>query len=165
MIDDVKKELMTIDEEDEEEKDSGFMVSPNFGLLIKHYRRAMGYSLKELEDRSGVSSGYINRLENNQRRSPSITKILQIAGALSIPNDVLVATIIRNDDEEKRKESITDVLIRNDYLINDGTLNSRAKDILIQLVEAITLAEWSQRTKIRDLYEISELIDQLKEAM
>jgi len=164
MVDDENKEVINIVEEDEDEKGSGFMVSPNFGLLIKHYRRAMGYSLKELEDRSGVSSGYISRLEN-QRRNPSITKILQIAGALNIPNDVLVATIIKNDDEERRKESITDVLIKNDYLINEGPLTNYAKEILIRIVESIAEAEWSQRSKVRELYEISELIDQLKETM
>lgn len=166
MVDDTNKEVMNVvEEDDEEEMGSGFMVSPNFGLLIKHRRKAMGYSLKELEDRSGVSSGYINRLENNQRRSPSITKILQIAGALSIPNEVLVATIIRNNDEDGTKETITDVLIKNDFLINDGPLTNSAKDILIRIVEAIAEAEWSQRSKVRELYQISELIDQLKEAM
>lgn len=71
MADYENRRITNFIEDGGEEKGSGVLMSPNFALLIKHRRKAMGYSLKELEDRSGVSSGYINRLENNQRRSPS----------------------------------------------------------------------------------------------
>lgn len=96
---------------------------------------------------------------------PSITKILQIAGALSIPNDVLVETIIKNNDGGNRKETVTDLLIKNDYLLSDVSLSNSAKDVLIRIIDTIVEAEWSQRSKVRELYEILKLIDQLKEAM
>lgn len=162
MKDDINKEKIDVVDDEEE----GFVISPNFGILIKHYRtKVKNYSLKQVEEISGVSAGYINRLEHGLRKSPSITKILQIFGSLDIPNDILVATMMKNNVEGSGKDTLSDVLIKNDFLINNGSLNNYAKDYLIRITEFIADAEWSPNSKVRELYELSELIDQLKEAL
>lgn len=137
----------------------------NFGLLLKHYRGLRNFSLKDLESGSGVSAGYIHRLENGERNSPSINKILALAKALRIPSTVLVATLIHGLEEEERPFSLSEVLIQNSYFLGSGMLNTEAKQLLIQLVEYIAEAEWSPKSKMREMYELSELIDQLKKAM
>ncbi|MCM3624316.1 helix-turn-helix domain-containing protein [Brevibacillus borstelensis] len=163
----MKDEIMEMDllEEDEECQSAGFRVSENFGLMIKHYRKLKNLSLKELEQISGVSAGYINRLEHNLRRSPSITKILQITDALQIPNSVLVATIIPNSRNGEGQDTLSELLIKNDFVVKSRKLNGIAKDLLIRINEYIADAEWSSNSKLRESYELSQLIDQLKEAM
>lgn len=77
------KDVDVLDEVDEE-KEGGLTVSDNFGIMLKHYRKLKNLSLKQLEEISGVSASYVNRLERGERKSPSITKILQLAEALEI---------------------------------------------------------------------------------
>lgn len=135
----------------------------DFGTLIKHYRKLRNYSLKDLECASNVSSGYIHRLENGERNSPSVTKIMQLAKALRIPSSVLVATLIRGLEEDERPFSLSDVLIQNSFFLGSGMLNAEKKQRLIRIVEHIDHAEWSGQTKMRELYQLSELIDEFKE--
>lgn len=137
----------------------------NFALLIKHFRRLRNYSLKDLESASGVSSGYIHRLESGERNSPSIGKILQLAKALRIPSSTLVVTLFHGLEEEERPFSLSEVLIRNNFFLGSGTLSSEAKQLLIRIVECIDHTEWSPQTKMREMYQLSELIDEFKQAM
>jgi len=141
-------------------------VSEKFGLLLRHYRKLRNLSLKDLESISGVSSGHIHRLESGER-NPSIQKILQLSKALRIPDSTLIATIIKSPEEVGGEESLSlsELLIRNNYFVGSRPLSMDAKQLLIQIVEYVAEAEWSPRSKMREMYELSELIDQLKEAM
>src|SRR5690606_9347070 len=121
-------------------------------------------SLKQLEEISGVSASYVNRLERGERKSPSITKILQLAEALEIPNSVLVATIIQ-EPRKNEKVDLSELLIKHEYLLKGGTLSRDAKERLLKIIEHITQCQWSSDTKIRDLYVLAELIDQFKLAV
>ena len=38
-------------------------MNENFGSMIRYLREKQGYSLKDLEDITGISPSYINRLE------------------------------------------------------------------------------------------------------
>ncbi|WDM21271.1 helix-turn-helix domain-containing protein [Paenibacillus polymyxa] len=141
--------------------------SEKFALLIKHYRRLRNYSLKDLENASGgsVSAGYIHRLESGERNSPSINKILALAKALRIPSAVLVATLLDELDEEERSFSLSEVLIQNSYFLGSGMLSSDAKQSLIRIVEFIDHAEWSLTSKIKEMCQLSEIIDDFKQAV
>ncbi|KIL38691.1 hypothetical protein SD70_24910 [Gordoniibacillus kamchatkensis] len=145
--------------------------SGDFGLLLKYYRKLRNMSLKDLEDASGgeVSSAYIHRLESGERTSPTIRKLLQLSKALRIPDSVLISTIIKNSvedaNEEEKTLSLSEVLIQNQYFVGRKAISMEVKERLVQIVEYIAEAEWSPRSKMREMYELSELIDQLKEAM
>jgi transcriptional regulator with XRE-family HTH domain len=61
-------------------KDSEFMTFA--GILARH-RKAQGYSLRELEDISGVSASYIGRLEKGEA-SASYEVIVKLTKALGV---------------------------------------------------------------------------------
>jgi transcriptional regulator with XRE-family HTH domain len=150
----------------DEEGDGNIAVTDNFGIMLRHFRtKVKNLTLKELEEISGISASYICRLENGEKKSPTITIILQLAEALNIPNSVLVATLIKKPSQNEGKATLAEVLIKNDYIIHNRLLNKEAKENLIRLLEFITEAEWTPSSKVRELYQLSEIIDQLKEAM
>ena len=163
MNEDMLKDVDMLDEK-EEEAEGGLTVSDNFGIMLKHYRKLKNLSLKQLEEISGVSASYVNRLERGERKSPSITKILQLAEALGIPNSVLVATIIQ-EPRKNEKVDLSELLIKHEYLLKGGTLSRDAKERLLKIIEHITQCQWSSDTKIRDLYVLAELVDQFKLAV
>ncbi|MCM3000003.1 helix-turn-helix domain-containing protein [Paenibacillus cellulositrophicus] len=133
----------------------------DFGALVKFYRKLRDYSLKDLECASGgeVSSGYIHRLESGERSSPSIGKILALAKALRIPASILTRTLLQGLEEEERPFSLSEVLIKNNYFLGSGV------GYLIRIIEHIDRAEWSPQTKMREMYQLSEMIDDFKQAM
>ncbi|MDR9748737.1 helix-turn-helix domain-containing protein [Paenibacillus taichungensis] len=150
-----------------EESERGTGGSDKFALLIKHYRELRNFSLKDLENASGgsVSAGYIHRLESGERNSPSVKKIIALAKALRIPSAVLVATLLHGLEEKDRLFSLAEVLIQNSYFLGSGMLSSEAKQSLIRIVEFIDHAEWSPTSKIKELYQLSEIIDDFKQAV
>lgn len=50
---------------------------------IKKLRTEQGYTLIELANKVGISSGYLCHLENGSRKNPSINTMEKIAGALN----------------------------------------------------------------------------------
>jgi transcriptional regulator with XRE-family HTH domain len=156
------KEVEMLDET-EEEIEGNLTVSENFGIMLKHYRKLKNLSLKQLEEISGVSASYVNRLERGERKSPSITKILQLAEALEIPNSVLVATIIQ-EPRTHEKVDLSELLIKHEFLLNGRELTREAKQNLLKIIEHIAQCQWAD-TKIRDLYVLAELVDQFKLAV
>jgi len=102
MNEDMLKDVNLLDET-EEEAEGSLTVSDNFGIMLKHYRKLKNLSLKELENLCGVSASYINRLERGERRSPSISVILRLAGVLDIPSSVLLAAINIKEPQASEK--------------------------------------------------------------
>ena len=162
---DMLKDMEVLDEADEE-KEGSLTVSDNFGIMLKHYRKIKNLSLKELENLCGVSASYINRLERGERRSPSISVILRLAGVLDIPSSVLLAAINIKEPQASEKITLSELLIKHEFLLNNGEeLTREAKENLLKIVEHITQCQWSSDTKIRDLYVLAELVDQFKLAV
>ena len=50
--------------------------------LLKAERQAQGMTLQELEDRTGIGSGAISRLENDPAPNPTVQTLQRIATAL-----------------------------------------------------------------------------------
>lgn len=164
MSEDMNKDIELFDQE-EDENEGEFTVSDNFGIMLKHYRtKVKNYSLKQLEELSGVSASYANRLETGERRSPSITIVLQLAEALGIPNSVLAATIIKKQ-QGTEQILLSDLLIKHDYLLNGKKLTRAEKEYLMQIIEHIAKCTWNQNSKVRELFELAELVDKFKQAM
>jgi len=69
------------------------------GELIKKYREEHGYSLRKFAEISGISNAYLSMLENGRYPSsdrpvvPTLTKLNQIASAMNMRVDDLIATI------------------------------------------------------------------------
>lgn len=149
---------------DEEEKKGMFAVSENFGILLRHYRTKVKHmTLRELAEVSQLSESYINRLERSEKKAPTIPTAMRLAESLEIPYGVLLATISQ-PTESRVQNTLSDVLIQNNYVINDKTLSKEAKEILLKLNEFIVECDWGS-SKVRDLYLISEMLDDFKQVI
>lgn len=140
---------------------SARVVSKNFGSIIKYARESKNLSLKELEDRTGISPSYINRLENGERQAPSIPIATELADALDLDLVMLLDACNSKSDDVK---SIAELLLTNDFTINGKVLGKEAKEILISIIEKIINAEWKDN-KMQEAYEIGILIDSYKNAL
>ncbi|MGG1940407.1 helix-turn-helix transcriptional regulator [Paenibacillus polymyxa] len=143
----------------------GYAVSDNFGLLLRHYRmKVKDLSLKQLEEMSQVSTSYINRLERGEKTSPSLPVVFSLAESLEIPYSVLMATIFQKT-EEKGQPSISDVLIQSNFALNDQELSKEARSILITINEFLLDCKWDAGSKVKELYMLSEMLDEFKAAI
>lgn len=70
------------------------------GKKIKKIRKERGLTLMELAEKSGVSQGYLSRIENG-RHDPTFSVLLQIARALQIQVSMLY------QEEKQKYEHIT----------------------------------------------------------
>jgi len=56
----------------------------SFGQILHYARKSRGMTIKQLESRSGVSSSFISRIENDSG-NPSVEIVRKLAEALGIP--------------------------------------------------------------------------------
>ncbi|WP_052947931.1 helix-turn-helix domain-containing protein [Aneurinibacillus tyrosinisolvens] len=138
-------------------------VNDNFGSTMKYYRERKNMSLQQLFEKTGVSSGYLCRLENGQRKAPSVPIASKIATALEIPLSLLL-DISTNETPIDEAPSIAELILYNDCKIDEENLiGKEAKEILVQIIEFIIEASWDKENKIKQLFDLSELIDDFKE--
>ncbi|WP_430789122.1 helix-turn-helix domain-containing protein [Virgibacillus flavescens] len=140
-------------------------VSDDFGLLFKEYRKKEGFTLKQLGSMTNVNHTYINRIENGKRREISFSKVIRLAICLKIPFYILISTAFRElstDGLDQEEGLLTDVLIQHNFVVNDIKVSREIKGILIQIVEFIVDSHWDSKTKVHELYQLSEMIDDLK---
>ena len=64
----------------------------SFGREGRRRRKARGWTLEELADRSGLSSNYISTIERNTR-DPSLSTVAAIAKAFDVPSGELLGQI------------------------------------------------------------------------
>lgn len=142
---------------------SSRVVSKNFGSIIKFSRENKNLSLKELEDKTGISASYINRLENGERQAPSVPIASELADALELDLAMLL-DVCNNKSKSDDLISIAELLLMNDFKINGVNIGKEAKELIVSLIEKIINAEWDVDTKMQDVYEIGILIDAYKRA-
>jgi transcriptional regulator with XRE-family HTH domain len=138
-------------------------VSNNFGSTLRYWREKRGLSLQELFQRTGVSNGYISRLERGERKAPSIPISSKIADALGIPLSLLldVSTSETTIDEAPL---VAELILYNDCKQDaDHLLSKDEKESFIQIIEFILEMSWDEDSKIKQLFDLSELIDDFKE--
>jgi transcriptional regulator with XRE-family HTH domain len=63
-----------------------------FGREVRRRRRALGLTLEQLAERSGLTPNYIGTVENG-RRDPSLSTISALARGLGVPTGELVGGV------------------------------------------------------------------------
>ncbi|WP_234124866.1 helix-turn-helix domain-containing protein [Clostridium hydrogenum] len=127
------------------------------GELIRQKRIQMGLSLRDLETMTGVSSSYINKLENSLRANPTFETLLKISKALNLDlNRFFTKT---NEDDKK---DIVYFIKGGPITFKETDINSNIKSILGDLVYYILNCTWDNTSKIDDIKNILDLIDKLK---
>lgn len=141
----------------------GRVISTNFGSVIKHARERKGYSLKELEEITGISASYINRLEHCERRAPSYPIIELLADALDL--DVSELLEVSSEKDINEAKGISELLLTNDFTIDEDIVQKNAKELLVSIIEEIASVTWSEKTKMQDSFEILQLVDEFKKEL
>lgn len=139
-------------------------VNPNFGKMLKYLRTKQGLSLKQINEMTGISESYVNRLENRGRLCPSYPVIEKLALALGVdPADLLEVSSTKTNGSVIPFEQL---LFSCEFTL-DGvkTVNSEVIEHLLNLIDVINDVEWKRDTLIADCYEILEVIDELKQAL
>lgn len=138
------------------------VISSKFGSLLKYLREQKGYSLKELEEKTGVSAGYISRMETGERKAPSIPIVQVLADALDVDLTELLDVSSDKSDEAK---SISTLLLTNDFTIEGVIAGKKVKEILVGIIEKIVNASWEEETRFQDAFTFIELIDEFKKEL
>lgn len=113
-------------------------IEDDFGSWIKQLRLAKGYSLKELEKKSGVTSGYIHRLENGSRKTPSIPVAESLAIGLGVsPEEFLAKLNFSSPKSVNVNLSITELVALSQFTINGVKINRNQKTKLIDVLNLI----------------------------
>jgi transcriptional regulator with XRE-family HTH domain len=102
---------------------TGNLIKMKIGTLIREKRRDLGWSLRELGERAGVTAGFLSQVENDQV-SPSLNSLQSIATAMQVPmfsllNDTPSGNVVQAN--ERRKFSFEDSNISYDLLTTDFT--------------------------------------------
>lgn len=72
----------------------------SFGAYIKKLRELHGLSMRDVENKCGVSIGYISMIESDKREIPAFKTLLKLAKAYSVSVTSLVAIAEMFNDKE-----------------------------------------------------------------
>lgn len=135
-------------------------VSDNFGSLIKHLREQKGYTLKKMEEMTGVSATYICRIEAGERKAPSIPIVRLLADAL----DVKLAEMLdaSNNKFDEANDIATLLLASNFFVKNSSLLQEKVKKLLVEIIDKTVQVSLKPETRFEDALEIFELINKLR---
>lgn len=97
---------------------------------LKEIRKSKGFTIREVADRSGVSSAYISQLENGQRGTPSPEILHKLSDGLASSYTELMKLAGYVEDEELSGQDKKPVnlrrLLRERPIVLDGrTLSDR----------------------------------------
>ncbi|WP_128893732.1 helix-turn-helix domain-containing protein [Longirhabdus pacifica] len=95
----------------------------NFYEKLKDIRKLKGYTIREVSDRSGVSSAYISQLENGNRSIPSPDILKKLSDGLNISYSELmnVAGYIDTGQPKQRKAPVhLRRFLRDNDIVFDG---------------------------------------------
>ncbi len=82
------------------------MVMETLGNTLKNGRKAIGLTLRQVEESTEISNAYLSQLENDKIKSPSANILYKLSSLYRIPLNELLATagIIEKKKESEVKE-------------------------------------------------------------
>lgn len=77
---------------------------------IKHRKKELGYTNKQLSDISGVSFGTLNKILGSETKEPSINNIIRISAALGLSTDYVINGNKESTPPESRWDAIRSMI-------------------------------------------------------
>ncbi len=102
------------------------MIKINIGENLKSIRQEHGYSRRKLADLCGVSSGYLEEIENG-KKTPTIEILLKISKVYQTTVSMLIGEV--NDDISPDMRQL---------LIRASKLNEKQLKLLNEFIEAFS---------------------------
>lgn len=138
--------------------------SKDFGSLLKLLREKNNMTLNDLALLTDISSSYIHRLESGERRVPSAEKLSKIAYALEVEPKIFLDFDKKTKNKTKIK-GVPELLAMSNYTINGIKANKSQKELLIDVVSEILVADWNEDSKEKDIEKIVAKIDEFKNSL
>jgi HTH-type transcriptional regulator, competence development regulator len=144
--------------------ESAIYSNDNEGVSMMHFyeqlkgmRRTKGFTIRELADRSGVSSAYISQLENGNRGVPSPDVLMKLAEGLNTPYTELmkIAGYLEKPASEldtgakKPRINLRRFLQENDLIFDGIELTEQDKEWIERVLTAMFWRD-KQRTQQTD---------------
>jgi transcriptional regulator with XRE-family HTH domain len=128
----------------------------NFYEQLRDMRKLKGFTIRELADRSGVSSAYISQLENGNRGVPSPDVLMKLSEGLNTPysNLMQIAGYLeqsldsqRSDDYVKPRVNLRRFLRENELIFDGIELTEQDKEWIERM---LTVLFWKDKKKNED---------------
>lgn len=132
----------------------------DFADYLKNLRQEKGYSLRELEQVSGVTASYIHRLETGERKTPSVPIAEKLADGLGVDRNIFFEKLEILNPEAPI--SLIESLKNRPYLVGDKELKLDTQSVLADIIQTVLECEWSVESRLPDTLKITSLIDKLK---
>ncbi|WP_067929223.1 helix-turn-helix domain-containing protein [Alicyclobacillus shizuokensis] len=136
-------------------------IHDSVGARIKFLREQKHLSLKDLENKTGISASYLNRLEKGERKSPGCPIMFKLADAL----DVSVFELLHLPVEADKPKTLFDLLILHNYTVKGVPATRRVKDAIIVLVQTVVNADLTGKNQLHDSMLIIERAKELRNAL
>jgi transcriptional regulator with XRE-family HTH domain len=119
-------------------------IHQSIGPRIKYFRERKKLSLHDLELKTGISASYLNRLENNYRKAPSLPILQLISESLDIP----LFELLNVPKPAETLHSAGELLLATDYTVNGKIATNEIKVALCDLVDTVLASDfdhnWNQ---------------------
>lgn len=133
----------------------------NPGVFLKEKRKDIGYTLREISEKTGLSSGYISRIENGSS-TPSLESLYKLANVLKFDIEELCSFEEVNINSMK-PVSIEDLFGGFQIKIEEDILSDLTKARMVKLLKTIYKMKWnSEIDKISNIHNILMIIEGIK---
>ncbi len=129
----------------------------NIGPMIRNARIEKGYSLEKLAQMINVSTSYIARLENGERRNPSSKILTDISSAVGL-DPIKIMNLTTTDTE---KMELKDFVRSSGYTVNGKEPDGMEQKLVLQFVEALEQKEWTRVSKAQFVVTLMEALQNL----
>lgn len=137
-------------------------VFSGFGSIIRNRRLELNMSLKNIEELTGISPSYINRIEKGQRKAPSYGIIEQLAEALNLPVSKLTNVPKSKTDESGSDLSLQEMILSSKFTLNGKKVSKESKEKMVDMINYISSMQWEDTTKYKEIMPIMEFLDYFK---
>lgn len=100
-------------------------INQEFCRFLKERRLGLGFSLKDIEDITGISSSHLHRIENSKRK-PSIRVIEKLSKVLDIPQ----AEFLKNMNISTEKVDLLTLIEDKQFVVNGKELSANQTRLL-----------------------------------
>lgn len=141
-------------------------ISSDFGLYLKNLRESRGLSLADVQEWTGISTSYLNRMEHGERRAPTLPIIYQLSKFYRIPVQEMIKVALNIDTDGFESETSFETLIfSTDFVLNNKRVNQEAKSKLVELINFIDNIPYEGKIEIQQMLEIISIVEDLKKEL
>lgn len=120
----------------------------DFGEYLRSLRTEQRLSLREVEERAGVSISYLNQIEQGKRRPPGVGILKKLTPVYNVPIRILLRAAGYLEEEKTELSEEEEVEMAFQYVMNDpryksstrikGGLTTEIKRFIVEMYETTT---------------------------